>query len=160
MLTPDSPKANHCLSELPADVEAENTTPTESGSTTPTATTPFTEGSTFSRYSKLSIGFPPLPGFLRSRNASVGRVSVKLDPETGWEAQDGAQGATSGLPAPNLRIGEDEDRRTIGGVVVDCEEGKPGEVNVSEGAKEPMEKTVEGASAVVNAPCTVVSRAS
>ncbi|KAG2049835.1 hypothetical protein BDR06DRAFT_960931 [Suillus hirtellus] len=160
VLTPDSPKANHCSSELPADVEAENTTPTESGSTTPTATTPFTEGSTFSRYSKLSIGFPPLPGFLRSRNASVGRVSVKLDPETGWEAQDGAQGATSGLPAPNLRIGEDEDRRTIGDVVVDCEEGKPGEVHVSEGAKEPMEKTVEGASAVVNAPCPVVSRAS
>ncbi|KAG2109660.1 uncharacterized protein F5147DRAFT_691713 [Suillus discolor] len=161
VLTPDSPKANHCSSELPADVEAESTTPTESGSTTPTATTPFTEASTFSRYSKLSIGFPPLPGFLRSRNGSaVGRVSVKLDPETGWEAEDGVQGATSGLPAPNLRIGEDEDRRTIRGVVVDCEEGKPGELNVSEGAKEPMEKTMEGASAVVNGPCTVVSRAS
>ncbi|KAG2345336.1 hypothetical protein BDR05DRAFT_1058436 [Suillus weaverae] len=157
VLTPDSPKADHSLRELPAEVEAEST-----GSTTPTAPAPFAEGGTFSRYSKLSIGFPPLPGFLRSRNASViGRASVRLDPETGWEVQDGVQGATSGLPAPNLRMGEDEeDRRTIRGVVVDCE-GKsvePGEVSVSEGAKEPMEKAVDDASTA--APCTVVSRAS
>ncbi|KAG1889304.1 hypothetical protein F4604DRAFT_2015644 [Suillus subluteus] len=162
VLTPDSPKADHSPRELPADVEAESTTSPESGSTTPTATVPFTEGSTFSRYSKLSIGFPPLPGFLRSRNASaIGRASVRLDPETAWEAQDGVQGATSGLPAPNLRIGDDEDRRTIRGVVTECEEGKgvePGEVSVSEGAKEPMEKTMDGAS--TTAPCTVVSRAS
>ncbi|KAG2160166.1 uncharacterized protein EDB93DRAFT_1113719 [Suillus bovinus] len=162
VLTPDSPKANHSLHELPADVEAESTTPSESGSTTPTATTSLTEGSTFSRYSKLSIGFPPLPGFLRSRNGSaVGRASVKLDPETGCEAQDGVPGATTGLPAPNLRMGEDEDRRTIRGFVMDCEEGKnvkPGEVSISEGAKEPMEKAMGDASAA--AACTVVSRAS
>lgn len=162
VLTPDSPKADHSLRELPGDVEAESATSPDSGSTTPTATVPFTEGSTFSRYSKLSIGFPPLPGFLRPRNASViGRASVRLDPETAWEAQDGVQGATSGLPVPNLRMGEDEDRRTIRGVVVECEEGKsvePGEVNVSEGAKEPMEKTVDDASTA--APCNVVSRAS
>lgn len=158
VLTPDSPKADHNPRELPADVEAESITPPESGSTTPTATAPFTEGGTFSRYSKLSIGFPPLPGFLRSRNTSaIGRVSVRLDPETGWE--DGVHGATSGLPAPNLRMGEDEeDRRTIRGVVVDCEEGKPVDVSVSERAQEPMEKAVEDASAV--AACTVISRAS
>lgn len=158
MLTPDSPKT-HNPRELPADVEAESSTSPESGSSTPTATAPFTEGGTFSRYSKLSIGFPPLPGFLRSRNASaIGRASVRLDPETGWEAQDGVQGATSGLAAPNLRMGEDEeDRRTIRGVA-DCEEGKAVKVNVSEGTKEPMEKTVNGASAA--APCTVLSSAS
>lgn len=163
VLTPDSPKANRSPRELPGEVEAESTTPPESGSTTPTAIAPFTEGGTFSRYSKLSIGFPPLPGFLRSRNASAsGRVSVKLDPETGEEAQDGVQGAMSGLSGPNLRMGEDEeDRRTIRGVVVDCEEGKGvegAEVSVSEGAKEPMEKIVDDASAA--APCTVVARAS
>jgi hypothetical protein len=159
VLTPDSPKADHNPRELLADVEAESTTLAESGSTTPTATAPFTEGGTFSRYSKLSIGFPPLPGFLRSRNVSgIGRASVRLDPETGCEAQDGVQGATSGLPAPNLGTGEDEeDRRTIRGVV-DCAEGKPVEVSVSEGGKEPMEKTVNDASAA--APCTVISRAS
>ncbi|KAG1757999.1 hypothetical protein EDB19DRAFT_1660165 [Suillus lakei] len=161
VLTPDSPKGDHNSRELPAEVEAESTTPPESGSTTPTATVPFTDGGTFSRYSKLSIGFPPLPGFLRSRNASgIGRASVRLDPETGWEAQDGVQGATSGLPAPNLRMGEDEeDRRTIRGAVVDSEEGKGVEgVSVSERAKEPMEKTVDDVSAA--APCTVVARAS
>lgn len=158
VLTPDSPKT-HNPRELLADVEAESSTSPESGSSTPTATAPFTEGGTFSRYSKLSIGFPPLPGFLRSRNASaIGRASVRLDPETGWEAQDGVQGATSGLAAPNLRMGEDEeDRRTIRGVV-GCEEGKAVKVNVSEGTKEPMEKTVNGASAA--APCTVLSSAS
>lgn len=162
VLTPDSPKANNGTRELPADVEAESTTPPESGSTTPTATVPFSEGSTFSRYSKLSIGFPPLPGFLRSRNASaIGRTSVRLDPEIAWEGPDGVQGATSGLLVPNLRVGEDEDRRTIRGVVVECEEGKsvePGEVSVSEGTKEPMEKAVDDATTA--APCPVVSRAS
>ncbi|KAG1769578.1 hypothetical protein EDD22DRAFT_868318 [Suillus occidentalis] len=142
VLTPDSPKA-HNPRELPADVEAEIRL---------RQLAPFTEGGTFSRYSKLSIGFPPLPGFL------LGRASVRLDPETGWEAQDGVQGATSGLAAPNLRMGEDEeDRRTIRGAV-DCEEGKAVKVSVSEGTKEPMEKTVNGASAAT--PCTVLSRAS
>ncbi|KAG0696266.1 hypothetical protein DFH29DRAFT_951775 [Suillus ampliporus] len=164
VLTPVSPKVDHSQHELPADVEAGSTTPTESGATTPTATVPFTEGgSTFSRYSKISIGFPPLPGFLRSRNASaIGRASVRLDPEIGEEAQDGVQGATR-FSAPNLslRMGdEEEDRWTIRGV--DCGEGKGGESevrNVSEGAKEPMEKTVDGASAAAH--CAVqVARAS
>ncbi|KAG1749611.1 uncharacterized protein EDB91DRAFT_1108704 [Suillus paluster] len=153
VLTPVSPKASP--RELPADIEAESTTPTESGATTPTATAPFTEGgSTFSRYSKISIGFPPLPGFLRSRNASaIGRASVRLDPETDEEAQDGVQGAPMGE--------DEEDRRTIRGVVVDCGEGKGGESearSVIKGPKEPMEKTVDDASAV--APCAVVARAS
>ncbi|KAG2370284.1 hypothetical protein BDR07DRAFT_1386932 [Suillus spraguei] len=159
VLTPDSPKADHGPHDLPADAEPENATLSESGSITPTATAPVIEGGTFSRYSKLSIGFPPLPGFLRPRNASaIGRVSVRLDPEAGWEAQDGVQGATSGLPAPNLRMGEDEDWRTIRGVVVDCEEGKDveaREVSVSEGAKESMEKTAGDTPPA--APCTVVS---
>ncbi|OJA12917.1 hypothetical protein AZE42_05077 [Rhizopogon vesiculosus] len=141
---------------LPADaVEAEVAPPSESGATTPTAGVPSSDGSTFSRYSKISLGFPPLPGFLRARNtSSMGRVSGRSDPEAAEGAQDGL---ASGLSSD--RVGDDDDdddRRTIRGVVIGCaEEAKAVEGEVRE--RESVEKNVDDASTA--APCAIVAGA-
>lgn len=151
LLTPTSPKGEHNTRELPVDaVEAEVRPPSESGSTTPTATS--SDGSAFSRYSKISIGFPPLRGFLR-RNASTSatiRVSVRSDPEAGEEAQDGVALASG---ASSERVGDDDDdRRTIRGVVVERGEEAKTEGEVRD--QESMEKSVNDASTA--APCNVM----
>lgn len=152
VLTSTSPKGEHNTHELPVGVvEAEVRLPSESGSTTPTAAS--SDGSAFSRYSKISIGFPPLRGFLRSRNASAsatGRVSVRSDPEVGEEAQDGVALA-SGVSSE--RVGDDDDdRRTIRGVVVECGEEAKTEGEVRD--RESVEKSVDDASTAV--PCNVM----
>lgn len=150
VLTSNSPNDEHNASELHADaVEVEVTTSSESRATTPTAST---DGGTFTRYSKISIGFPPLPGFLRSRNASaMSRVSPRSDPEAVEETQGGV---TSELPSET--VGDDEDdRRTIRGVVVCGEEAKAVEGEVR--AQESVEKRVDNASTAM--PCAMVAGA-
>ncbi|OAX43649.1 hypothetical protein K503DRAFT_814528, partial [Rhizopogon vinicolor AM-OR11-026] len=143
---------------LPADaIEAEVAPPSESGATTPTAGVPSSDGSTFSRYSKISLGFPPLPGFLRSRNtSSMGRVSGRSDPEAAEGAQDGVASGLSSDRVGDDDDDDDDDRRTIRGVVVGCaEEAKAVDGEVSE--RESVEKRVDGASTA--APCAMVAGA-
>ena len=140
----------HKLHADAVGAEVQAATPSESRATTPTASA---DGSAFSRYSKISIGFPPLPGFLRSRNASaMGRLSQRPDPEPVEEPQDGV---APGL-LPSERVDDDDDRRTIRGVAIECgEEAKAVEGEVR--AQESVEKSMDDASAAV--PCAVVAGA-
>jgi hypothetical protein len=124
-LTSDTPKAGRSPHLIVAELPQEDDTSSNCGATTPTATS--TEGgtSTLSRYSKISLGFPPLRGFLRSRNSStVLRSSAKTVPDAVEERQEIA--TSGGTPSGPLELvdssgkpDDDDDRRTIKGVIVD-----------------------------------------
>ncbi|KIJ68818.1 hypothetical protein HYDPIDRAFT_107065 [Hydnomerulius pinastri MD-312] len=161
-LTSDTPKAGRSPHSPVAELPQENSSPSESGATTPTATS--TEGGTgtLSRYSKISLGFPPLPGFLRSRNPSaVLRPSTKSVAETVEEPAE--NGTSSGSSESVERADDDDDRRTIKGVIVDhteqtvanSEVKEAGSGHVPDGAASTQEKLPDGTS--LNTSSTVVS---
>ncbi|KAF9234964.1 hypothetical protein BU15DRAFT_78512 [Melanogaster broomeanus] len=110
-----------CVLELPQE-----NTPSNCSPTTPIATSTTDRGrSTLSRYSKISLGFPPLPDFLRSRNPSTFlRSPVKSVPDGLEDAEEtnaptGTLPSSSGFAASAGGPDEDDDRRTIRGVTVD-----------------------------------------
>lgn len=110
--------------------------------------------STLSRYSKLSLGFPPLPGFFRSRNSpTTPQPSAKCTTETAEEARESgafvdalsgssedAESGCGGKPDD-----DDDDRRTIKGVITDTAEQsvtrQGGNGQVPNGASTADEKT-------------------
>jgi hypothetical protein len=106
--------------EINLELPVEDNTPPASGSTTPTAETDA------SKRTRPFLGLSPLAGFLRSRYPSAIRPSVK----TVTEAPEGPQenGDILVIPPPQNsgeqdESGEDdEDRRTIRGVVLDRNE--------------------------------------
>ena len=126
----ETPKAGRspCLSiaELPQEPNAS----ASSGATTPKAGQGEGGMSTLSRYSKLSLGFPPLPGFFRSHNSpSILQPSAKSTTDTAGEAREGDTfvdvTADSSEDAGSGHAGkpdDDDDRRTIKGVVIDATE--------------------------------------
>ena len=125
--TSETPRAGRspslCTTELPQEPDASPS----SGVTTPKAGQGEGGASTLSRYSKLSLGFPPLPGFFRSRHSpTIPQPSLKSTTDTAEEGREGdafvdvppssSEGAESG------RAEDDDDRRTIKGVIVDTAE--------------------------------------
>ncbi|EIW86351.1 hypothetical protein CONPUDRAFT_133794 [Coniophora puteana RWD-64-598 SS2] len=96
-----------------------------SGAVTPTASS--NDGSAFSRYSRISIGLPQLPGFWRSRTSSSIAPSVKRETENGHPVHangSAADGEASTGQAPEQPIRDDEDdRRTIRGLDMDHSDG-------------------------------------
>jgi len=112
-LTPSSSHDTNSLRQSDTDL-TDGHTPPSSGATTPTA-------STHDRRSRSLLGLYPLAGFLRSRYPSVvGRPSVKSvaeTPEGGLENGDASTVASHGSVEETGE--DDEDRRTIRGVVLD-----------------------------------------
>lgn len=126
----ETPKAGRspCLST--AELPQEPGTSSSSGATTPKASQSEGGTSTLSRYSKLSLGFPPLPGFFRTRNShSVLQPSAKPATETAEEppgddavvdiTADSSEDAGSGHAG---KPEDDDDRRTIKGVIINTAE--------------------------------------
>jgi len=112
-----------CATELPQEPDASPS----SGVTTPKAGQGEGGTSTLSRYSKLSLGLPPLPGFFRSRHSpTIPQRSLKSGTDTAEEGREG--GAFVDVPpsssegAESGRVEDDDDRRTIKGVIVDTAE--------------------------------------
>lgn len=143
-LTPASP------SGIEGELPPEGNTPPASGSTTPTAST----GDSGTLTKKSFLGFSPLAGFLRSRYPIVA-ATVKSPSENG-DTSSGSSG-DSEYSASAEDGEEEEDRRTIRGVVMDAgADGgmKPGNghanSSVDDGGKK--EKVLGGdiCSAVVN----------
>jgi hypothetical protein len=97
--------------------EAADESPPHSGSTTPSKASVDTHHGSFSR---MSIPFLGLSGFLRSRYpSSAQRPSVKAVPESlenGVENENGEEGHMTGSTEENSS--DDEDRRTLRGVPV------------------------------------------
>ncbi|KIK97882.1 hypothetical protein PAXRUDRAFT_824462 [Paxillus rubicundulus Ve08.2h10] len=124
-LTTDAPKAEQNPHLSAAELPQEDDISSSCGATTPTATSTDGGTSTLSRYSKLSLGFPPFRDFLRSRNSStVLRSSAKTVPDPVEERQE--IDISGGTPSDLLELAnssgkliDDDDRRTIKGVVVD-----------------------------------------
>lgn len=126
----ETPRAGQSPSLAATELPQEPNASPGSGVTTPKAGQGEGGTSTLSRYSKLSLGFPPLPGFLRSRNSpTIPQPWAKPATDTAEEAQEG--GASVDVPpgssegAESGRAGkaeDDDDRRTIKGVVVNTAE--------------------------------------
>lgn len=154
----ETPKAGRspCLStaELPQEPDAS----ADSGATTPKGDPSEGGTSTVSRYSKLSLGFPPLPGFFRSRNSPS--IVQRSATDTGEEGRE--SGALVDVPPDSSEVAEigrigkvedDDDRRTIKGVIVDSAEQsataelKPGtDGHVPNGAVSAGEKVADAQS--------------
>ncbi|EGO19453.1 hypothetical protein SERLADRAFT_478872 [Serpula lacrymans var. lacrymans S7.9] len=126
-LTPSSPDGES-PHESVVEQPQENSSPITSGSATPTAAAATTNDSgTFSKYPypKISLGFPPLPGFFRSRNPSASRPS---DPppaisETSAEVHQNGNASTNEVADERDSDGsnsDDDDHRTIQGVSIDA----------------------------------------
>lgn len=125
---PETPRAGRSPSLPTTELPQEPNASPSSGATTPKAGQGEGGTSTLSRYSKLSLGFPPLPGFFRSRNSpTILQPSAKSATDTTEEAREGgafllpssSEGAESGLAG---NADDDDDRRTIKGVIVDTAE--------------------------------------
>jgi len=118
ILTPSSPHDPDARRQSDADL-GDGHTPPSSGATTPT----------HDRKTRSLLGLYPLTGFLRSRYPSVvGRPSVKSVAETSEGGlENGDASAASHSPSDEDAGNDDEDRRTIRGVVMESEpvqEGK------------------------------------
>lgn len=100
------------------------------GATTPKADQGEGGTSTLSRYSKLSLGFPPIPGFFRSRNSpSVLQPSARFATDTVEAALEGdtyvdatADASEDAGPGYAGKPEDDDDRHTIKGVIIDVAE--------------------------------------
>ncbi|KAH7916489.1 hypothetical protein BJ138DRAFT_1075462 [Hygrophoropsis aurantiaca] len=156
-LTPDSPKGQSNI-DLPVD----DNSPPNSGSTTPVASNA-EASSGFSKYSKLSIGFPPLPGFFRSRSVtsrSEKPVAAHNDEADESSNTPASLAAGDAIMDVSRRLGEeDEDRRTIRGVTVDCDDNAKVEgkhvANGHCGPQSTGEKSVDGSTAPPATPSAV-----
>ncbi|KAG8220167.1 hypothetical protein J3R82DRAFT_1200 [Butyriboletus roseoflavus] len=152
----ETPRAGRSPSLLTAELPQESNASPSSGVTTPKAGPGEGGTSTLSRYSKLSLGFPPLPGFFRSRNSpTTPQPSAKSTTDTAEEAREG--GAFVDVPSDSSEAAEsgrggkpedDDDRRTINGVIIDGAEQsvtsavkQGGNVHVPNGACAAEEKT-------------------
>ncbi|KAF8557393.1 hypothetical protein OG21DRAFT_1435255 [Imleria badia] len=126
--TSETPRAGRSPSLSIAELPQEPNASPSSGATTPKACQG--EGGTLSRYSKLSLGFPPLPGFFRSRHSPTFlQPLAKCATDTAEEGREGGAfvdvSPTSSEGAGSGRAGkpdDDDDRRTIKGVSVDTAE--------------------------------------
>jgi len=127
---PETPRAGRSPSLSTTELPQEPNASPGSGVTTPKAGQGEGGTGTPSRYSKLSLGFPPLPGFFRPRNSpTIPHPWAKPATETAEEAQEGgafvdvppssSEGAESGRAG---KAEDEDDRRTIKGVVVDTAE--------------------------------------
>ncbi|KAF8845490.1 hypothetical protein BDN67DRAFT_920108 [Paxillus ammoniavirescens] len=167
-LTSDTPKAGRSPHLSVAELPQEGDISSNSGAITPTATSTDGGTSTLSRYSKISLGFPPLRGFLRSRNSStVLRSSAKTVADAVEERQeiDTSGGTPSGpleLVDSSGKPDDDDDRRTIKGVIVDHTEQsansgvkEAGNGHVPDAAASAQEKHPDKTS--LTTPSTVVS---
>ncbi|KAG9314722.1 hypothetical protein JVU11DRAFT_5531 [Chiua virens] len=119
----DTPKGGRSPRVPTTELPAEPNACSSSGATTPKAG-PGEGTSTLSRYSKLSLGFPPLPGFFRSRHSSTSvQTPTKCTAEEGREggaSVDAASDSSDDAGSGHTRKSEDDDdRRTIKGVSVD-----------------------------------------
>lgn len=157
--TPKAGRSPHSVnSELPPEVDSPPRSGRGMGTTTPT------EGTTHSRYSKLTLGFPPLTGFLRPRNpASILRSSPRSaceQTEEGPRSSAVWSTASSSGPGESVRqtgSEDDDDRRTIKGVRVHhTEQTDEGKVMNGRVPSEPSteEKLTDGSS--LTTPSTVV----
>lgn len=125
----ETPKAGRTPS-LPTSELPEESSASTSGVTTPKAGLGEASTSTLSRYSKLSLGFPPFPGFFRSRHSpTTPQASVRLAPDTAEEdlgsdsSVDVSPSSTEAVDAGRIgKAEDDDDRRTIKGVIVDTAE--------------------------------------
>lgn len=119
-LSSDTPKAGRSPYSVSAELPLDDS-PSRSGRGVGTITP--TEGTTHSRYTKLSLGFPPLTGFLRPRYpASILRSSPRSACErTEGEPQSPAvssMASSSGSEEFGRQTGgeDEDDRRTIKGI--------------------------------------------
>ncbi|KAI6133404.1 UV radiation resistance protein and autophagy-related subunit 14-domain-containing protein [Pisolithus croceorrhizus] len=161
-LSSDTPKAGRSPYSVNAELPLEVDSPSRSGSGVGSITP--TEGTTHSRYPKLSLGFPPLTGFLRPRNpASVSRFS----PRSACEQSEGGPqspavssvASSSGSEESGRPTGgeDDDDRRTIKGIRVHhAEQTDEGKVMNGRAPHEPSteEKLSDGSS--LTTPSTVI----
>ncbi|KAF8446366.1 hypothetical protein L210DRAFT_3475070 [Boletus edulis BED1] len=153
---PETPKAGRSPRVSTAELSQEPDASPSSGATTPKAGQGEGGTSTISRYSKLSLAFPPLPVFFRSRNSpTILQSSAKSATDTVEEARDSvafvgvspssSEGTESGHAG---RAEDDDDRRTIKGVIVDAAE-PDGNGEARDGATSAAEKIVDATSLTV-----------
>lgn len=134
--------------ELPQELNSSPTTP-KAGQDEESTSTP-------SRYSKLSLGFPPLPGFFRSRNSpSILPASAKPARDTAEEGGDAFVDVTTGTSedAGSGQAGkpeDDDDRGTIKGVIIDTvEQSTTAQLKAEDGRVSSEEKISDPASLTV-----------
>lgn len=126
----ETPRAGRSPSLSTAELPEEPGASPSSGAATPKVGQSEGGTSTLSRYSKLSLGFPPLPGFFRSRNSpTTPKPPAKFTTDTTEEPQE--SGAFLDVLSNPLEVAEpgragkpddDDDRRTIKGVIVETAE--------------------------------------